>query len=126
MVEPLDAVSRHSDVPVRRRPTRRRGEDQRDLSGDIVQEVLGEPACVVAQDEGLTGPALRFRLDGVACCEDGPSRLKLDADRPSVEMDGLDEGRADPAHRGDDEVASLAVALDRRAGEGGVHLAWVS
>src|SRR5688572_15181896 len=40
-------------------------------------------------------------------------------------MGGLDERRANPAERIDDDIARLCEALDRLAGERRQHLAWV-
>ena len=40
----------------------------------------------------------------------------------AAEVDGLDQGGADAAHRVEDQVAGLAVGGDGLAGDGGQHL----
>jgi hypothetical protein len=42
-----------------------------------------------------------------------------------AEVDGLDQGGADAAHRVEDQVAGLAVGGDGLAGDGREHLGWM-
>ena len=51
-----------------------------------------------------------------------PPGLVLDADGVAAEVDGLDQGGADAAHRVGDQVPGLAVAGDRGRGDRGQHL----
>lgn len=55
--------------------------------------------------------------------EVGPALRQLDPDRVAIEADRLSDAGADAAHRVDDEVARIAVALDRTTREFGEHLA---
>lgn len=51
-----------------------------------------------------------------------PAPLELDPDRTAAEMDRLDQGGADPAHRVCDQRAGVAVGLDRLARKRRQHL----
>ena len=69
-------------------------------------------AGVAADDLAVAGGALGSGVLEVGSGEVGPRRLVLDPDGVTAQVDGFDEGRADPAHRVEHEVAGLGVGGD--------------
>jgi hypothetical protein len=114
------------DLAVDGRAVRRRGDDQRGPPGRARREQPGKQPGVAADHLGGPGRALAAGAGHVGGGEAGPAFLVLDAEAVAAEVDRLDQGGADAAHRVGDQVAGLGVAGDRGGGDGGQHLgaAW--
>jgi hypothetical protein len=67
---------------------------------------------VASDDLSIAGRSLGAGEGEIGSSDAGPPVLVLDADRVTPEVHGFDEGRADAAHRVDDEIAGLAVGGD--------------
>ena len=85
----------------------------------------GELAGVAADHLRLPGRAVAAGVGDVRGGEVRPPGLVLHADGVAAEVDGLDQGGADAAHRVGDQVPGLAVAGDRGGGDRGQHLGGV-
>ena len=114
-----------ADVAVDARPVRRGGDHQRHPSLSPAGASLRELAGVAADHLGVPGGALPPGQRDPVGGDSGPAGLVLDADAVAAEVDGLDQGGADAAHRVGDQVARGGVAGDRGGGDGRQHLAWV-
>ena len=90
--------------------------------GHAGREQGGELAGVAAGHLRLAGRAVAAGVGDVRGGDVRPPRLVLDADGVAAEVDGLDQGGADAAHRVGDQVPGLAVAGDRGGGDRGQHL----
>ena len=95
------------DVAVHRCAVRRGCEHERDAPAQLRVEQRRKVAAVTGVDLAGSCGALRGGEVQVGAGEGGPARLVLDADRAPVEVDGFDQGGADPTHRVDDDVAGI-------------------
>jgi hypothetical protein len=120
-----DAAGLGPDLAVHAGAVRGRGDDQRYLPARRCRCELGELAGVAADDLAGAGGAVAAGMGDPGGGQFGPPRLVLDAEGVPAEVDGFDEGGADPAHRVSDQVARGAVGADRGGGDGGEHLAGV-
>ena len=82
----------------------------------------GQLAGVAADHLGGPGRAVAAGVGDVGGGDAGPAVLVLDAEAVAAEVDGLDQGGADAAHRVGDQVPGLGVAGDRGGGDRGQHL----
>ena len=103
-------------------PVGRGGDDQRGPPGRARREEGGELAGVAADHLGGPGRAVAAGVGDVGGGDAGPAVLVLDAEAVAAEVDGLDQGGADAAHRVGDQVPGLGVAGDGGGGDGGQHL----
>ena len=85
----------------------------------------GELACVTADHLRGARGALAAGVGDVRGGELGPPGLVLHADGVAAQVDRLDQGGADAAHRVGDQVPRLAVAGDGGGGDRGQHLGGV-
>ena len=110
------------DLPVDARAVGRRGDDQGGPPGHARRQQRGQQPGVAADHLGGPGRALAAGMGDVGGGERGPAVLVLDAEAVAAEVDGLDQGGADTAHRVGNQVPWLGVAPDRGGGDGGQHL----
>jgi hypothetical protein len=113
-------------LPVGGRSVGRGGDHERGLPDEVGWEQRGQLAGVAVEHLGRVedrrvGAVVAGEVE-VGTGDVDPVRLVLDADRAAPEMDGLDEGGADPAHRVQDEVPGARVVGDGVGGDGGQHL----
>jgi hypothetical protein len=103
----------------------RRGNDEIDLSMLVGEQARCE-SCVAFDDVRGVAGALGVSMLDVCACEFRPAGRQLYTDGPPACVDCLHECRADPAHGIKDQLAGLAVCLDRLARERGQHLGGVA
>src|ERR1019366_7852364 len=114
-----------ADLPVDAAPVGRGGDHQRHPPGHARREQGGELAGVPADHLRLASRVLPAGAGDVRGGDVRPPGLVLDADGVAAEVDGLDQGGADAAHRVGDQVPGLAVAGDGGGGDRGQHLGGV-
>ena len=101
---------------------RRGGDHQRGPPGHPGRQQRGQLAGVTADHLTASRRAAAAGMGDVGGGDLGPAVLELDAEAVAAQMDGLDQGGADTAHRVGDQVPWLGVTLDGGGGDGGQHL----